>query len=160
MITSAWRPSGELQASPPSILLHRAVPFDGDEPRTLPSDRSAYAVGTFLPGPAMHFARPDFEAIVPRWFPNPKFANQASEPQNVLGLGMILRRTPHWQPLDFLLTAAVYLANIDMAINDVVVKPGDDGRMERVEGVKAHGLQSSSSAAVRDGVIFAATSGR
>ena len=56
-----------------------------------PSDRSAYAVGTFFAGAGvMHFARPDFfEAIVPRWFPSPKFANQASgAAEIVLGLGM------------------------------------------------------------------------
>lgn len=110
-------------------------------PAPPPSDRSAYAVGTFFAGAGvMHFARPDFfEAIVPRWFPNQKFANQASgAAEIVLGLGMIPRQT---RPLAarglLLLTAAVYPANIDMAINDVVVKPGDDGRMERVEGVTA-----------------------
>ena len=107
-------------------------------PPLAPSDRSAYAVGTFFAGAGvMHFARPDFfEAIVPRWFPSPKFANQASgAAEIVLGLGMIPRRT---RPLAarglLVLTAVVYPANIDMAINDVVVKPGDNGRMERVQG--------------------------
>ena len=88
----------------------------------------------------MHFVRPDlFEAIVPRWFPSPKVANQTSgAAEIVLGLGMISRRT---RPLAarglLVLTAAVYPANIDMALNDVAVKPNEHGRMERVEGVQA-----------------------
>ena len=106
-----------------------------------PSDRSAYVLGSFFAGAGvMHFVRPDFfEAIVPRWFPSPKVANEASgAAEIVLGLGMIPRRT---RPLAakglLMLTAAVYPANLDMALHDVVVKPGDDGRMERVEGVAA-----------------------
>ena len=92
---------------------------------------------------------------MPRWFPSPKFANQASgAAEIVLGLGMIPRRT---RPLAarglLVLTAVVYPANIDMAINDVVVKPGDNGRMERVEGSSSTVRESSSlAAAVRDGV--------
>ena len=110
-------------------------------PPLAPSDRSAYAVGTFFAGAGvMHFVRPDFfEAIVPRWFPSPKLANQVSgAAEIILGVAMMPRRT---RPLAarglLVLTAAVYPANIDMAINDVVVKPDDDGQMERVEGVKA-----------------------
>jgi len=106
-----------------------------------PSDRSARAVGAFFAGAGvMHFVRPDFfEAIVPRWFPSPKLANQVSgAAEIILGVAMMPRRT---RPLAarglLVLTAAVYPANIDMAINDVVVKPDDDGQMERVEGVKA-----------------------
>jgi uncharacterized membrane protein len=106
-----------------------------------PSDRSAYAVGAFFAGAgAMHFVRPDFfEAIVPKWFPSPKVANEASgAAEIVLGLGMIPKRT---RPLAarglLMLTAAVYPANLDMAMNDVAVKPGDDGRMRRIEGVEA-----------------------
>ena len=88
----------------------------------------------------MHFVRPDFfEAIVPRWFPSPKLANQVSgAAEIILGVGMMPRRTRPFAARGLLvLTAAVYPANIDMAINDVVVKPDDDGQMERVEGVKA-----------------------
>jgi len=106
-----------------------------------PSDRSARAVGAFFAGAGvMHFVRPDFfEAIVPRWFPSPKLANQVSgAAEIILGVAMMPRRT---RPLAarglLVLTAAVYPANIDMAINDVVAKPDDDGQMERVEGVKA-----------------------
>ena len=88
----------------------------------------------------MHFMRPDFfEAIVPRWFPSPKLANEVSgAAEIVLGAGMFHPATrPAAAKGLLLLTAAVYPANIDMAINDVVVKPGEDGRMERVEGVRA-----------------------
>lgn len=88
----------------------------------------------------MHFVRPDFfEAIVPRWFPSPKLANEVSgAAEIVLGTGMFHPATrPAAAKGLLLLTAAVYPANIDMAINDVVVKPGEDGRMERVEGVRA-----------------------
>ncbi len=106
-----------------------------------PSDRSAHALGVFFAGAGvMHFVRPDFfEAIVPRWFPSPRIANQASgAAEIVLGLGMLPRRTRPLAARGLLaLTAVVYPANIDMAINDVVVKPGEDGRMERVEGVEA-----------------------
>ena len=43
----------------------------------------------------MHFVRPDFfEAIVPRWFPSPKLANQVSgAAEIILGVGMMPRRT-------------------------------------------------------------------
>ncbi|MGB1681311.1 MAG: DoxX family protein [Acidimicrobiales bacterium] len=106
-----------------------------------PSDRSAHAVGAFFAGAGvMHFVRPDFfEAIVPRWFPSPKLANQVSgAAEIILGVGMMPRRTRPFAARGLLvLTAAVYPANIDMAINDVVVKPDNDGHMERVEGVKA-----------------------
>ena len=106
-----------------------------------PSDRSAHLTGAFFASAGvMHFVRPDFfDALVPRWFPSPKLANQVSgAAEIVLGLGMIPRRTRPLAARGLLaLTAAVYPANIDMAINDVVVKPGEDGRMERVEGVKA-----------------------
>ncbi|MEM9203244.1 MAG: hypothetical protein AAGC53_16420 [Actinomycetota bacterium] len=106
-----------------------------------PSDRSAHAAGAFFAGAGvMHFVRPDFfEAIVPRWFPNPAFANQASgAAEIVLGLGMIPKRTRPLAATGLLaLTAAVYPANIDMAINDVVVKPDENGTTQRIEGVKA-----------------------
>ena len=94
----------------------------------------------------MHFVRPDFfEAIVPRWFPSPKLANQVSgAAEIILGVGMMPRRT---RPLAarglLVLTAAVYPANIDMAINDVVVKPDDDGQMERWRASKVHGPKTS-----------------
>lgn len=105
-----------------------------------PSDRSAYVLGTFFTSAGvMHFVRPDFfEAIVPRWFPSPKVANQASGAAEIaLGLGMFHPRTRPVAARGLLyLTAAVYPANLDMAMNDVAVLPGDDGAMERVEGVE------------------------
>ena len=105
-----------------------------------PSDRSAYVLGTFFTSAGvMHFVRPDFfEAIVPRWFPSPKAANQASGAAEIaLGLGMFHPRTRPVAARGLLyLTAAVYPANLDMAMNDVAVLPGDDGKMERVEGVE------------------------
>ena len=105
-----------------------------------PSDRSAYILGTFFTSAGvMHFVRPDFfEAIVPRWFPSPKVTNQASGAAEIaLGLGMFHPRTRSVAARGLLyLTAAVYPANLDMAMNDVAVLPGDDGKMERVEGVE------------------------
>ncbi len=104
-----------------------------------PSDRSAYLLGTFFTGAGvMHFVRPDFfEAIVPRWFPDAKLANEASgAAEIVLGLGMFHPRTRPLAARGLLwLTAAVYPANLDMALNDVAVLPDDEGRMRRVEGV-------------------------
>ena len=106
-----------------------------------PTDRSAHAVGVFFAGAGvMHFVRPDFfEAIVPRWFPSPRLANRVSGgAEIVLGLGMVPRRTRPFAARGLLaLTAVVYPANIDMALNDVMVKPGEHGRMVRSEGVEA-----------------------
>ena len=93
----------------------------------------------------MHFVRPDFfEAIVPRWFPDPKLANQASGAAEIaLGLGMFHPRTRPIAARGLLyLTAAVYPANLDMAMNDVAVLPGDDGKMTRVEGVETTRVQN------------------
>ncbi|MEM8706847.1 MAG: hypothetical protein AAGE98_10355 [Actinomycetota bacterium] len=104
------------------------------------SPRSAQVLGVFFTSAGvMHFVRPDFfEAIVPRWFPNPKLANQASGAAEIaLGLGMFHPKTRPLAARGLLyLTAAVYPANLDMALNDVAVLPGDDGRMQRVEGVE------------------------
>lgn len=56
----------------------------------------------------------------------------------VLGLGMVPRRTRPFAARGLLaLTAVVYPASIDMALNELVVKPGEDGRMVRTEGVAA-----------------------
>ncbi|NNE72621.1 MAG: hypothetical protein HKN26_03075 [Acidimicrobiales bacterium] len=86
---------------------------------------------------AAHFARPDFfEAIVPEWFPDKKLANQASgAAEIVLGAGMLLpqtRKAAGWGLLG--LTAAVFPANIDMAINKVDVRPDEDGTYQRYVG--------------------------
>jgi uncharacterized membrane protein len=84
-----------------------------------------------------HFARPDFfEAIVPRWFPNPALANQASGAAEIVcGLGMFPRRTRRVAAFGLLaILAGVFPANVDMYLNDVDLVPGEDGRMQRVEG--------------------------
>ena len=101
-------------------------------------DRSALALAAFFTGAGIgHFARPDFfEAVVPRWFPDAELANRVSGAAEIgLGLAMIPRRTrpaAAWGLLGLL--AAVYPANIDMAINRVDIRPGEDGRFERHEG--------------------------
>jgi uncharacterized membrane protein len=93
-----------------------------------------------------HFARPDFfESIVPRWFPNPKLANQASGAAEIAcGLAMVPRRTRRVAAFGLLaILAGVFPANLDMYLNDVDMEPGDDGKMERVEnaeGVRTRNL--------------------
>ncbi|MDG2025969.1 MAG: hypothetical protein P8J50_02565 [Acidimicrobiales bacterium] len=93
-----------------------------------------------------HFARPDFfESIVPRWFPNPKLANQASGAAEIAcGLAMAPRRTRRVAAFGLLaILAGVFPANLDMYLNDVDMEPGDDGKMERVEnaeGVRTRNL--------------------
>ena len=87
----------------------------------------------------MHFARPDFfESVVPDWFPDKRLANHASgAAEIVLGLGLLPRRTRRWSAFGLVaLTAAVFPANIDMAVNDVELKPVD-GRMTRSVGTAA-----------------------
>jgi uncharacterized membrane protein len=84
----------------------------------------------------MHFAKPDFfESIVPDWLPNAKLANQLSGAAEIaLGVGMWVPQTRRASALGLLaLTAAVFPANIDMALNDVEVKPVD-GTMTRSVG--------------------------
>jgi uncharacterized membrane protein len=105
---------------------------------------SPYAAGAlFVSAGVMHFARPDFfESIVPDWLPNPKLANQLSGAAEIaLGIGMWVPQTRRASALGLLaLTAAVFPANIDMAINDVEVKPVD-GRLARSVGT-ANGPQN------------------
>jgi uncharacterized membrane protein len=87
----------------------------------------------------MHFARPDFfESIVPDWFPDKRLANYASgAAEVVLGLGLLSARTRRASALGLIvLLAAVFPANIDMAVNDVEVKPVD-GKMARSAGSAA-----------------------
>ncbi len=84
----------------------------------------------------MHFAKPDFfEAIVPDWFPDAELANRASGAAEIaLGLGMLSRRTRRASSLGLIaLTAAVFPANVDMAVNRVEVRRVD-GRMVRSVG--------------------------
>jgi uncharacterized membrane protein len=91
----------------------------------------------------MHFAKPDFfESIVPDWFPNATLANQLSGAAEIaLGVGMWVPQTRRVSALGLLaLTAAVFPANIDMALNKVELKPVD-GKMERSVGT-ANGPQN------------------
>jgi uncharacterized membrane protein len=74
----------------------------------------------------MHFARPDFfEAIVPDWFPSRKLANYSSgAAEIVLGLGLLPPQTRSRAAVGLAaLTVAVFPANLDMALNDVELKP-------------------------------------
>jgi uncharacterized membrane protein len=112
-----------------------------------PSDRSARLVGgAFVAAGVAHFARPDFfEAIVPRWFPDARSANQGSgAAEIVLGLGMFPRRTRRASARGLLvLLAAVFPANVDMYLHDVDLERDADGRVDRVEdvpGVRARNL--------------------
>lgn len=94
--------------------------------------------GAFAGAGVMHFVRPDFfEAIVPRWFPDPKLANRVSGAAEIAcGLGMFSRRTR--RPAAFgllLILAGVFPANVDMFVHDVDASPGEDGRIVRREGV-------------------------
>ena len=104
------------------------------------SDSSARVIGAMFTGAGVtHFARPDFfEAIVPRWFPNAKFANQASGAAEIVcGLGMFPRRTRRASAFGLLgILVGVFPANLDMYVNDIDMVPGDDGKMERVEGAE------------------------
>lgn len=104
---------------------------------TEPMSRSPYvAAALFTSAGVMHFAKPDFfEAIVPDWFPSAKLANQLSGAAELaLGLGMLAPQTRRVSALGLLaLTVAVFPANVDMAVNEVEVKPVD-GRMARSVG--------------------------
>ena len=111
------------------------------------TDRSAWVIGGMFAGAGIaHFARPDFfESIVPRWFPNPRLANQASGVAEIVcGVAMFPRRTRRWASFGLLgILAGVFPANLDMYLHDVDMVPGDGGRMERVEnadGVRTRNL--------------------
>lgn len=108
------------------------------------SRRSPYlAAAFFTSAGVMHFARPDFfESIVPDWIPDPKLANRLSGAAEILlGLGLIPPATRRASALGLLaLTAAVFPANVDMAVNKVELKP-NDGRLTRSVGT-ARGPQN------------------
>lgn len=108
------------------------------------SRRSPYlAAAFFTTAGVMHFARPDvFESIVPDWIPDPKLANRLSgAAEIVLGLGMLPPTTRRASALGLLaLIAAVFPANVDMAVNQVELKPAD-GRLTRSVGT-ARGPQN------------------
>ena len=101
------------------------------------SEARNFSAAFFTGAGVGHFTRPDFfEAVVPDWVPDKKLANQVSGAAEIaLGLAMIPRRTrpaAAWGLLGLL--AAVYPANIDAAINDVDIRPDEDGRFQRHVG--------------------------
>lgn len=98
---------------------------------------TAVASTVFAGTGVAHFARPDFfEAVVPEWFPNKSIANQLSGAAEVaLGLGLLLRQTRRVSGWGLLaLVAAVFPANIDMAINKVDIKKDEAGTYRRYPG--------------------------
>lgn len=99
--------------------------------------RSVIAASLFFTTAGVgHFAKPDFfESIVPDWIPSRRAANYVSGAAEIaLGLGLLSSRTRRSSAFGLMaLTAAVFPANIDMAVNKVEVKPVD-GRLVRHVG--------------------------
>ena len=103
----------------------------------MPRTSTVVASAAFVGAGTMHFVRPDFfEAIVPDWVPDAQLANRLSGAAEIaLGLGLLVPSTRRISALGLVgVLAAVFPANVDMALNDVEVTPGDDGRMERSVG--------------------------
>jgi len=103
---------------------------------TVPRPSTSLAAAFFTGAGVMHFARPDFfESIVPEWFRDKRLANSVSGAAEIaLGLGLLPARTRRASALSLIaLVVAVFPANIDMAINNVEVKPVD-GKMSRSVG--------------------------
>lgn len=97
---------------------------------------TAVASAFFTGAGVMHFVRPDFfESVVPDWFPDKQLANRGSgAAEVVLGLGLLAPPTRRMSAYGLAaLTVIVFPANIDMALNDVELKPVD-GRMTRSVG--------------------------
>lgn len=98
--------------------------------------------GAFIAVGINHFLDPDFfEAIVPRWFWSPSFANEASgAAEIILGAALIPIWSRRYAAYGLLiLLVLVYPANIDMFINDVDVQTNASGIAERV--VNAEGVR-------------------
>ena len=92
--------------------------------------------GAFVAVGINHFLDPDFfEAIVPRWFWSPSFANEVSGAAEIfLGATLIPRWSRRYAAYGLLLLLVlVYPANIDMFINDVDVVTNEYGKSVRVE---------------------------
>ena len=102
--------------------------------------------GAFVTVGINHFLDPDFfEAIVPRWFWSPSFANEVSgAAEIILGAALIPVWSRRYAAYGLLvLLVLVYPANIDMFINDVDVVTNEYGKSVRVEnasGVFARNL--------------------
>jgi len=95
------------------------------------------AAAAFVAPGIGHFLRPDFfEAVVPDWFPDKKLANQVSGAAEIaLGLGLLWPRTRRIAGIGLMgLTAAVFPANIDMAVNDVDLRKDENGKYQRFPG--------------------------
>lgn len=102
----------------------------------MPRPSTIIASGLFTGAGVMHFARPDFfESIVPDWFPDARLATVGSGAAEIaLGLGLLPPATRRISALGLIaLVAVVFPANVDMAVNDVEVKPVD-GQMTRSVG--------------------------
>ena len=98
--------------------------------------------GAFIAVGINHFLNPDFfEAIVPRWFWSPSFANEVSgAAEIILGAALIPIWSRRYAAYGLLiLLVLVYPANIDMFINDVDVQTNASGVAERV--VNADGVR-------------------
>ncbi len=106
--------------------------------RVVGSNRSAHLLGLgFIGAGVAHFVRPDFYvAIMPRWVPyRVAVQRSAGVAEVVLGAGMFLGRTRSWAARGLVwLLVLVFPANIDMAINKVGFRRGEDGRLIRREG--------------------------
>ena len=98
--------------------------------------------GAFIAVGINHFLDPAFfEAIVPRWFWSPSFANEVSgAAEIILGAALIPIWSRRYAAYGLLiLLVLVYPANIDMFINDVDVQMNASGIAERV--VNAEGVR-------------------
>lgn len=106
-------------------------------PRPFPIEPTTLLASMFFTGAGtLHFLRPNvFEAIVPDWFPDAKLANYASgAAEAALGIGLLPARTRRRSAVGLIaLLVIVFPANVDMAVNDVEVKPLD-GSMTRSAG--------------------------
>ena len=95
------------------------------------------AAALFISAGVGHFVAPDFfEAVVPDWMPNASATNQVSGAAEIaLGAGLLHPRTRRFSGWGLLaLTAVVFPANIDMAINDVDIRRDATGEFQRYPG--------------------------
>jgi len=106
--------------------------------RSVGSNRSAHLLGLgFIGAGVAHFVRPDiYEAIMPRWVPcRVAVHRSAGVAEVLLGAGMLLGRTRSWAARSLVgLLVLIFPANIDMAIEKVGFRRGEDERLTRHEG--------------------------
>src|SRR6056297_2846559 len=94
-------------------------------PESGPRDHGhAPVAAMFIGAGTMHFVRPDlFEAVVPDWFPSPRFANVASGAAEIVLGALVLPRATR-RPAIWALVALIVVvtpAHVDMARNHVQV---------------------------------------